>query len=688
MFQDPPRWIFTPEISALKFSRVAPIIKGWSRSILKTMKPVLSIKILRVLIIAVCWSHCPLGLGNEPINQHKQPLLSDDTVVKPLSISALTLETLPGSNRYKDYDIVPYLYALSEGKKPLGHISSLWHQNKHFPSNSDILFSSKPFWAIFVVENPTDKIQKMYFHQKLPLQSLSIQQIPNDQNTINLKNMELEHYQRHNMSQNILLEMPPGKSTFVVGFVTHNFLTIFAPRLLTLESYDVDFFYSNLILMFLYGGLAGLWIYNFAFVSIARLRQFTYFLISGIGIVAVPLSLLGVPPDLSDILPKQIHSLWPLWVALIAFGVSRFTLEFFAHGKTQNPVFFKATRLINNSYPLLASLFFISENFAILIPLIIITASALGITYIVRFGLPPSKIDAIVYLANAIPFGLCGTYLSCQYMGILPYIQTSFLVFVVISVVFLLLSSVSTTTFIVAEKIAGEKLQQSLELARNVQNLLLPSDKSGKVGPFHFAYEQHSNQETIAGEWIYYWKTRDNTLHVMIGHISQGGPQAALIISAAFMALERIKHQNATLDLGLQHLNQTLFQMFSGQGKATVLGISLSNTGLVTLCNAGSIGIYLHQLGHTQILSTHGPTLGTSPICTPIRKTLTLTSGDLLIVPSQGLERPTTFLHPRLEKTLKTNSSLDAQDLCSHLLKFFRRDRKSQMIFAIQGMQS
>lgn len=639
-----------------------------------------------VLTFFVFTSHLGIGQIIEKSPTLKVLLGSD---LKEFTLNhTLVLNNVDDLSGNTEYDVLEQLYAISPHKSYFGHISRLWHQNKNFPSNLDTLFYDGIFWSLIVIDNPSVHPQTMHLKNELPLASLRMHQVSNLDQQINLN---LDHWKNNIESatkNQILVEIPPGKNTFLIGFENANMLTIFAPKLLTKTRFEVDEFYTNLALMFLYGGLASLWIYNFALVTIARLSQYAYFLAGGLGVIGVSMSLIGLPAEISSYLGFQNHSLWAFWVTLVLFGVSRFTLQFFDTVE-ESKFFYSTNKNIINLYPFFGSLFYVWENLGIFIPVLIIVATTIGTTYIIRFGLPRSHVDSVVYVANALPLGLCGIYLSCQYLGFAEYNKFSFLLFMLISALFLLLISLNAGSFIISEKIAGEKLAQTLELGHKVQKLLFPSKKSGKVGAYHFAFDLRTEIGMMSGDWIYYWQTSDQTLHVIMGDVAGKGPQAALVVSAIFMVLERQKQMDAPLTPCFQLISHTLYQMFSSNAATTATGFSLKANGQMTVINSGGMGLLHTHKGSTRHLLWDGPILGISPQIEVSGINFQVNLGDLLVMATNGVASRCHYLKSFVNEAFKYTKDLSAEKICSELMEWSsHRHQDDRALFVIHSPEA
>jgi|GEM_PF-1719720 len=135
-------------------------------------------------------------------------------------------------------------------------------------------------------------------------------------------------------------------------------------------------------------------------------------------------------------------------------------------------------------------------------------------------------------------------------------------------------------------------MEDRLELARSVQNMLLPATRKSAAGNLEYQFYFESAQ-TMAGDWYYVWSTADGETRLFVGDVTGKGPQAALAVATIISALARHADANDSVEDTINGLNRHLFKLFAGRVMSTmsVMVIEASpGSGKITLFNCGTPG--------------------------------------------------------------------------------------------------
>ncbi len=135
-------------------------------------------------------------------------------------------------------------------------------------------------------------------------------------------------------------------------------------------------------------------------------------------------------------------------------------------------------------------------------------------------------------------------------------------------------------------------MEDRLELGRSVQNMLLPTERSGTSGDLQYQFYFETAQ-TMAGDWYYVWHAADGSTRLFVGDVTGKGPQAALAVAAIISALTRHHENQDTVVSTIESLNHHLFKLFGGRVMSTMSVTILAesgNPGMVTLVNCGTPG--------------------------------------------------------------------------------------------------
>ena len=237
-----------------------------------------------------------------------------------------------------------------------------------------------------------------------------------------------------------------------------------------------------------------------------------------------------------------------------------------------------------------------------------------------------------------------------------PYIQAFDLV------LFGVLALISANEFGVTaaqkQQIQGELrvIEERLNLARSVQNLLLPSQKSGVVAQADYQYFFES-ADTVAGDWFYIWDAGPDEVRLFIGDVTGKGPQAALTVSAVISALAGCKDDKLTVEDTIRVLNRRLFSLFKGK-VLTVMNVTvLKSSRQVDCYNFGSVGWVVGQKGSFNLATLKGSQIGLNPEIEINKMTINCEKDDTLFTFTDGIVEGSRGLK-KLITGLKENKNL------------------------------
>jgi phosphoserine phosphatase RsbU/P len=191
---------------------------------------------------------------------------------------------------------------------------------------------------------------------------------------------------------------------------------------------------------------------------------------------------------------------------------------------------------------------------------------------------------------------------------------------------------------LIQSRIDKEKLEKEMELARRLQQSLLPK-QFPEVPGFRFAA---ANQPArwVGGDFYDVFRLDDRYLGLVIGDASDKGMPAALYMALTrSLILAEARRSTSTSEV-LRAVNRVLLDLGTLQGYVTVLfGVLNTETNLLTYSRAGHDRPYLYRSGYLHMLSGDGMLLGMFPDDEFLlaEDQIHLLSGDRLILYTDGL---------------------------------------------------
>lgn len=187
------------------------------------------------------------------------------------------------------------------------------------------------------------------------------------------------------------------------------------------------------------------------------------------------------------------------------------------------------------------------------------------------------------------------------------------------------------------ETLEKEKLEKDLELARKIQQNLLPSTyphlENFDIAAINFPARQ------VGGDYYDIVKLDDKRTLFAIGDVSGKGVQASLIMANTQAFLKSICKQSLALDEATNLMNDLISENTSGGGFVTFFwGIVNDETKELTYVNAGHNPPLLIRDGKIEFLKKGGMILGVMETLVPyLMETVQLREGDVLMTFTDGI---------------------------------------------------
>ncbi len=180
------------------------------------------------------------------------------------------------------------------------------------------------------------------------------------------------------------------------------------------------------------------------------------------------------------------------------------------------------------------------------------------------------------------------------------------------------------------------RMQQELDLARNIQNNLLP--KAPPNVPGYDMAGQSVSAENVGGDYFDFLVSEDHRLALCLGDVSGKGMPASLLM-ANVQATIRSQHlAGASAAECVERSNRLLFQSTDSDKFVTLFyGVIDTETNQLCYSNAGhNPPILVSGAGEVQRLELGGPVLGILPDFPYQEASVQLNPGDVLLVFSDG----------------------------------------------------
>ncbi len=222
-----------------------------------------------------------------------------------------------------------------------------------------------------------------------------------------------------------------------------------------------------------------------------------------------------------------------------------------------------------------------------------------------------------------------------------------------------------------AELVHKERLERELELAREVQQSLLPR-AFPQISGYQFAGRSEPARQ-VGGDFYDAFMVDEERFGVVVGDVSDKGLPAALYMALTRSLLLAEARRNPSPAAVLRSVNRLLHELGESNQFVTVFyGVVEMATGRLAYARAGHERPMLLRAGAVHELGGHGAILG---ILEPAElhlseETCDLVSGDRLVLYSDGLTDALSpagqpFDRPALAALLGGRAALPAGDLCA-----------------------
>lgn len=218
------------------------------------------------------------------------------------------------------------------------------------------------------------------------------------------------------------------------------------------------------------------------------------------------------------------------------------------------------------------------------------------------------------------------------------------------------------------------RIQRELEMARNIQQGLLPNTFTPLEG-YEVSFAWQAAHE-VAGDFYDCLHLSDNQMGLLVADVSDKGTAAALFMAVARSLFRNNARAFAQPMEAVQHTNAILYEDASAGMFVTLYYGVFSADGLVRCINAGHNLplIFRAEEGQVQAMPRGGQPLGWFPQI-PLREdTLQLAVGDVFLMYTDGLTEAENnageaFGEEQLAAVLKDSSHHNAHSIKQHILK-------------------
>lgn len=223
-----------------------------------------------------------------------------------------------------------------------------------------------------------------------------------------------------------------------------------------------------------------------------------------------------------------------------------------------------------------------------------------------------------------------------------------------------------------------QKLKTSLELARDIQERLLPQENRSSDGLDIYAKTLYS--EDVGGDYYDFFGpevTSDHLLGVAVGDVTGHGTGAALLMAMAKGVLQtEVEHALYDLPTVMKRLNYFFcHQAEAGMLMTLFLAMLDKTSGELQWCSSGQGPVYIYHPREQffEELTCTGVPLGVLKESEFEKLSTQLNVGDILIVGTDGLwearnDLDEMFSVERFRQVLATWHHKAAEEICTHML--------------------
>jgi sigma-B regulation protein RsbU (phosphoserine phosphatase) len=224
------------------------------------------------------------------------------------------------------------------------------------------------------------------------------------------------------------------------------------------------------------------------------------------------------------------------------------------------------------------------------------------------------------------------------------------------------------------EILAGHRLHQQIDIARDIQRSFLP--KSDPVLEGYDICGRNVPSEQVGGDYFDFIRIVDDQTGIAIADVSGKGIPAALIMASVRASLIAEIRNNYSIRTICQKVNNLLCESLQPGNFVTALYSVLdSRNHILTFCNCGhDRPILMHGDGEIEYLIDGGPVFGVAPDAVYRERPIFLHRGDLVMLFTDGVtetfdQSDGEFGYKRLEQILKNNRNRSAESILEEVFK-------------------
>jgi serine phosphatase RsbU (regulator of sigma subunit) len=230
-------------------------------------------------------------------------------------------------------------------------------------------------------------------------------------------------------------------------------------------------------------------------------------------------------------------------------------------------------------------------------------------------------------------------------------------------------------TILLQQTAEKAKIEQELEVAKAIQETLVPSDAPVIKGTLTFAGFYQPAAQT-GGDWWTWAELAGGKVLVVIGDVTGHGVPSAMITAAAKAACDVARHVHAddvTVTQLLEIMNHAIFESAQRRFVMTCFASIVDpKTRTITYANAGHNFPYLYRQGDGKgefgSLMIRGNRLGDDPSSRYEAKTTELVAGDVLVWYTDGIVECESaegeeYGEKRFRSSVRKAAALDAREM-------------------------
>lgn len=154
-----------------------------------------------------------------------------------------------------------------------------------------------------------------------------------------------------------------------------------------------------------------------------------------------------------------------------------------------------------------------------------------------------------------------------------------------------------------------QRVSESINLGKTVQELLLPKMCAGQVNNLRFQFFLRS-EHGFSRTWFQYWVRADGSVYFFLGEATGNGPSAALAIASMQCSLEISKQRDELMEDCLTQMNRTLHTLYSGIMTSRTMAFAVTADQLMTSWNCGGLGSIFLARDQCEVTRPHSTPVG------------------------------------------------------------------------------